>query len=166
MVSHTGHSLGAALAEICAWENEVFAVTFDSPGVRKHIERILGRDIKDICKVNIIGYLSEPNLVNTLGNHIGIRLRVYPRRELLSLLPKDNVWLQLNPMLGDKNISKIQYLLSWYVRFQEFWDPKFKAKQKAIEDELFRITREVSYVANVDSHSMSLIKGVFNERTQ
>ena len=31
-VYHTGHSLGAVLAEVTAVENNDFAVTFDSPG--------------------------------------------------------------------------------------------------------------------------------------
>ncbi len=163
-VSHTGHSLGAALAELCAWKHELSAVTFDSPGVKKHISCELGQAF-DPYNVNIIGYLSEPNLINTLGGHIGIRLRIYPRRELLSLFPRDTIWLRLEPAIGEKNVGRIRALVDWYIYFREKFDPKYKKNYEKFESNLSKITTELSKIANLESHEMTLIKAIFDERT-
>ncbi|MBS0351278.1 MAG: hypothetical protein JSR33_08855 [Proteobacteria bacterium] len=82
-LSHTGHSLGAALAEICAWFNNVAAVTFESPGTKSIIEQIQCEGgSEDSCdEINpdndsITGYVLAPNIVNTMDKHVGKLTRV------------------------------------------------------------------------------------------
>ncbi len=70
-ILHTGHSLGAILAEVLAFENDDhFAVTFESPGSYELLEK-MGK--KHIFKAvdRIASYLAPPNFINTLKPHIG-----------------------------------------------------------------------------------------------
>ncbi len=72
-ILHTGHSLGANLAEITAEKSGKEAITFDSPGSLS----ILGS-----CP-NVTSYQGPPNLVNTLNTHCGVQVLVEPNwREL------------------------------------------------------------------------------------
>jgi hypothetical protein len=62
-VSHTGHSLGAALAELSAVTEPVTeAVTFDSPGLMYEAPS---------STALIISYVGAPNFVNTANRHLG-----------------------------------------------------------------------------------------------
>ncbi len=80
-LSFTGHSLGAFLAELsvfyCKSElnfQDVNAVTFESPGSLDSLETIQANLRSSIIKLDdldIIGYVSYPNLINTCNNHIG-----------------------------------------------------------------------------------------------
>ncbi len=64
-VSHTGHSLGAVLAELSAQTDNTSAVTFDSPGSQSiQIPR-------PYPNAPIITYLDPPNAINTLNAHSG-----------------------------------------------------------------------------------------------
>ncbi len=98
-VSLTGHSLGAALAELTAAHFHLPAITFESPGtyeiMKNNEQRINVADI-DICSFtlekhtytftdadfkyvdkNVVSYLSAPNIVNSMSNHTGTIVRVY-----------------------------------------------------------------------------------------
>ena len=82
-IEHTGHSLGAVLAEVCAWFSKTAAVTFDSPGSKVLIERIrserLGEhDAIDPTDCRIRTYVSGPNPINTMAPHVGQLVRVFP----------------------------------------------------------------------------------------
>ncbi|MDF2867823.1 MAG: hypothetical protein K0S11_1293 [Gammaproteobacteria bacterium] len=80
-LSFTGHSLGAFLAELSVYychrsKNypDVNAVTFESPGSRESLEELqpnLAQGKIDLEQLDIINYLSYPNLVNTCGHHVG-----------------------------------------------------------------------------------------------
>jgi hypothetical protein len=66
-MSFTGHSLGAALAELSVTYNASFtAVTFDSPGVES---------VKD-ADSRIVSYLAAPNFINTAKAHVGKRILI------------------------------------------------------------------------------------------
>lgn len=102
-LSSTGHSLGALLAELSVyWCHDQFnyydinAVTFESPGARGLIEKRMLSNLKgnrtDLETLDIIQYLSYPNLINTFGSHIGT---VY----------------QIQPMLGT-----LGWVLGWYTK--------------------------------------------------
>ena len=73
-ILHTGHSLGAGLAELLASIHNQSAVTFDSPGVKEILENKFGKESYNTN--NIIGYLTRPNIVNTCNHHIGYRLKL------------------------------------------------------------------------------------------
>lgn len=81
--SFTGHSLGASLAEISAAQENVPAVTFDSPGTVPIINTLMSdgqlpADALSKAHANTKTYLANPNLVNTLHPHLGTFYRVYP----------------------------------------------------------------------------------------
>ena len=87
---HTGHSLGAAIAEFIVANETLFkqhslsfAVTFDSPGIMEILERYhhsskIEESLSRSSEFRMISYLSVPNIVNTMGTHIGLVLRLSP----------------------------------------------------------------------------------------
>jgi len=93
---HTGHSLGGAIAEFLVANETLskqqtlsFAVTFDSPGIMEIIEEYHYRskiegNLPKPNEFSVIGYLSVPNVVNTMGTHIGLTLRLSPLPHLVS----------------------------------------------------------------------------------
>ncbi|KAN0055344.1 hypothetical protein ACTA71_008455 [Dictyostelium dimigraforme] len=85
-----GHSLGAWLSELAHYDcfynhnfKYVKTVTFDSPGALdqfKVIDNYKEPSIPYHC-MNIVSYLSEPNVVNSMNNHIfdnDTTFRIYP----------------------------------------------------------------------------------------
>lgn len=79
-VSVTGHSLGAALAELVVCykkfiENNIVneAVTFESPGTKEQMADEALFDIQNGSK-RIIAYLAAPNAINTLNSHVSERV--------------------------------------------------------------------------------------------
>lgn len=82
-LSYTGHSLGAALAELSAASDNVVGVTFESPGTLPIINNMISRgelpaNALANANNNIITYNAGPNIVNTLNNHVGKLSRVFP----------------------------------------------------------------------------------------
>lgn len=72
----TGHSLGGYLAVMqavrCSSPNlDIRAVVFDSPGLSDSLLEQLTKPKKEFCKTRVIEILSDPNVVNTFGSHIG-----------------------------------------------------------------------------------------------
>ncbi|UJR34742.1 hypothetical protein I4U23_027520 [Adineta vaga] len=94
---HTGHSLGGAIAEFLVANETLFkqqtlsfAVTFDSPGIMGIIEEYHYRskmqgNLPKPNEFSVIGYLSVPNVVNTMGTHIGLTFRLSPLPRLVSV---------------------------------------------------------------------------------
>lgn len=78
-VLHTGHSLGAFLAELFAAHDEYYCVTFDSPGIRNVLELRMKFTRDRIHDVFVTSYVSDPNIVNTLHGHVGLCLRLVPK---------------------------------------------------------------------------------------
>jgi tetratricopeptide (TPR) repeat protein len=87
---HTGHSLGGAIAEFLVANETLFkqqslsfAITFDSPGIMEILEEYhhhskIEQSLSRSDEFPVIGYLSVPNIVNTMGTHIGLLLRLSP----------------------------------------------------------------------------------------
>ncbi len=87
-VVHTGHSLGAVLAELCAVESNCKAITFESPGTAPLLEELSSMtygkfDHKkfDAKKADVTSYNAEPNRINTLHKHIGKVIPLYKEKE-------------------------------------------------------------------------------------
>lgn len=83
-VVHTGHSLGAVLAELCAIEDNCQAITFESPGTAPLLKELAtmshGKfDYQnfDPRKANITTYNARPNRINTLHQHVGKVVPLY-----------------------------------------------------------------------------------------
>jgi hypothetical protein len=88
-VSFTGHSLGASLAELTAAHFHFPAITFESPGTNNIIHNkpsfnALKSDLKfsdsDIkyAQNNIITYNDAPDFINSMADHIGQMIRIFP----------------------------------------------------------------------------------------
>lgn len=71
----TGHSLGGALAQLCAIILDKTCITFDNPGVGEIVTnlKISTKNLED----KITAYLSSPHVVNTHGSHLGKIYRIY-----------------------------------------------------------------------------------------
>lgn len=87
-LSFTGHSLGAFLAELSVFYchkdfkyPQASAVTFESPGGEEILKRLQphsdGKEIS-LKDLDIVGYLSDPNMVNTFGPHVGTFYHISP----------------------------------------------------------------------------------------
>jgi tetratricopeptide (TPR) repeat protein len=129
--SFTGHSLGGWLALACLYTykdeliasestsyQDAFAVTFDDPGGKELLSALQRKAGKascpiDVNKLDITGYLSYPNIVNTAMGHVGSMYALLPgvdlssfqkrfnftlithdRQLILSLFDKDTGWLK------------------------------------------------------------------------
>ncbi len=86
-VSFTGHSLGAFLAELSVFYcklqgfNNVNAVTFESPGSKESLEKLqsnLQDHAIDLNNLDIISYVTYPNLINTYNHHVGTMYTITP----------------------------------------------------------------------------------------
>lgn len=86
-LSITGHSLGAWLAELSIFYcntdlkyQNVKGVTFDGPGSLEMIEQMSASDISQFNPdtLDVVSYLSPPNVVNCTNKHIGIAYRLFP----------------------------------------------------------------------------------------
>jgi len=112
-LSTTGHSLGAWLAEMSGYyaykdfKYQAKIVNFDSPGSVAHIEG-LGSNIKnsstkiDFSNINIITYLSRPNLVNCCNLHLGKVYCLFPEIPKIEDLTNSLSWLVRVPIIGEK----------------------------------------------------------------
>ena len=117
--SHTGHSLGALLAEITAYhEAKDFncirtVVTFDSPGSGSLLKYMNGHT--GVSYSYMTSYVAEPNYINTGAEHIGTLLRIYPYKygQEAPLWVSTQKLLALNsfsPLLGILTINGIKIL--------------------------------------------------------
>ena len=80
-IAFSGHSLGAALAELSSAKFKFSAITFESPGTREILKAHSAdfpSDAISYVDSNVITYNAAPNLVNTMAEHVGSINRVYP----------------------------------------------------------------------------------------
>ncbi len=98
-IVHTGHSLGAVLAELCAIADSGKAITFESPGTEPLLEELeeltYGQfDFKsfDPKKADIITYNAEPNRINTLHQHVGKVVPLYKEDKVQKAYSEDNLF--------------------------------------------------------------------------
>jgi len=75
-IIHTGHSLGAVIAELCAAKHDRQAVTFESPGTKPMIQKLLGKNV-NWKKLKITSYNVEPNKINSVHEHVGKVIPLY-----------------------------------------------------------------------------------------
>ncbi|KAG5474133.1 hypothetical protein CUR178_04244 [Leishmania enriettii] len=87
-ISYTGHSLGAVIASYRAVEEGTLAVTFESPGARFFIEKML--DTPSGIDEYPITYLRAPNPINTLKPQCGYVIML-PTQQVL--LPSGTLFL-------------------------------------------------------------------------
>lgn len=85
-VMHTGHSLGAVLAEMSAYKLHGSAVTFDSPGSLPIIQDRFNASITP-ADVSVISFQTAPHVINRINEHVGHIYRIYPPHEAKSFAP-------------------------------------------------------------------------------
>ena len=83
-IIHTGHSLGAVLAELCAAKYNRQAVTFESPGTKPLIKKLLANQKVNWKKFNITSYNAEPNKINSVHEHVGKVIPLYHPKQTTS----------------------------------------------------------------------------------
>ncbi|MEM6965110.1 MAG: hypothetical protein AAF573_10105 [Bacteroidota bacterium] len=76
-IIHTGHSLGAILAELCAIKYNSKAVTFESPGSKPIAAQLPDNQSLNLENPDITIYNAEPNQINTLHEHLGKVVPLY-----------------------------------------------------------------------------------------
>ncbi len=84
IIIHTGHSLGAILAELCAVKDNSKAITFESPGSKPMASQLIGSQDINFEKVDITSYNAEPNQINTLHEHLGTVIPLYDESKFQS----------------------------------------------------------------------------------
>ena len=95
-IVHTGHSLGAVLAELCALTDNCKAITFESPGTAPFLEELESLSYGkfeakkfDIKKADITSYNAAPNQINTLHPHIGKVVPLYKTSKAQKVYSED-----------------------------------------------------------------------------
>ena len=84
-IIHTGHSLGAVLAELCAVKDNSTAITFESPGSKPLASQLSDIEGVNLAKVKIKTYNAEPNQINSLHEHLGDVVWLYDTNQKQSL---------------------------------------------------------------------------------
>jgi len=87
---HTGHSLGAVLAELCALTDDCKAVTFESPGTKPMVDQLDVENL-NLAKADITSYNAAPNKINSLHEHLGTVIPLYDTTEILSAYSKEEI---------------------------------------------------------------------------
>lgn len=82
-LSFTGHSLGAVLAELTAAKYDASATTFDSPGSKPILQKLVSEGELSAQQVasaeqHITTYNAAPNIIDTTNEHVGTVYRIYP----------------------------------------------------------------------------------------
>lgn len=94
-IIHTGHSLGAVLAELSAVADQSSAITFESPGTAPLVKElgkvVSGFDYRSFNakEADITVYNAEPNSINTLHQHIGEVVPLYKSKRKVSAYSED-----------------------------------------------------------------------------
>ena len=83
-IIHTGHSLGAILAELCAVKDNSRAITFESPGSKPLAAQLVGSQEVNLDEVDVVTYNAAPNQINTLHEHLGEVIPLYDIAEAQS----------------------------------------------------------------------------------
>ncbi len=83
-IIHTGHSLGAVLAELCAVKDDSKAITFESPGSKPLALQLVDSEELNIENADITTYNAEPNKINTLHEHLGKVVLLYDENKIQS----------------------------------------------------------------------------------
>ncbi len=121
-LSFTGHSLGAWLAEASIYfcyrdlqHRFVKAVTFDSPGSFKTYEVFKSNVVNsstelNLHNLNIVTYLSYPNIVNSCNGHVGKVYQIDPKYQKPSYIENVVSKFKSLPLIG-KQIASNEYLL-------------------------------------------------------
>lgn len=94
---HTGHSLGAALADLNALKDGSKGISFDNPGtlqiIRSHTE-----EFPLANRENLVSYQSNPNLVHLGGIPAGYTIQLIPK--------EGSTRISLNPIIQFSNTKQ------------------------------------------------------------
>lgn len=153
-ITHTGHSLGAVLAELSTvFFSQTSAVTFDSPGTTPMIPP---------ATYNIVSYMGAPNMVNTTNQHTGDIILVDPDWDEALRTPSycngaiASVAIVNNPNPFTPNILQgLHGMLGWFTPDEVNFD--------IADRELGIVAGYVDY--SLQAHSMGNILAAFETET-
>ncbi len=124
-ISLSGHSLGGwvaqgTLAELAMAGNDfIRATVIDSPGAKNYLEYVLQTNVQSSSQIRakdlvITNFVSEPNLVNSTGQHSGIVYTFYRFEDGISELKKRKVLAaMLKILLNPKKWLKVLNPKKW-----------------------------------------------------
>lgn len=75
---HTGHSLGAALADLNALTDNSKGITFDNPGTLAIVKN--NSNVFTGARTQLVNYQSNPNLVHLGGTPAGYTVQIVPKQ--------------------------------------------------------------------------------------
>lgn len=119
---HTGHSLGGILAELMATGETISAITFENPGSKPIIlkilrdshfpEKLIQEKLKQLYKM-CLAYQADVNLINTFNEQVGQTFR------LVNLPYKYDIYEQgPNRTIPAKAIQNLYYFLGYTMNDQ------------------------------------------------
>ena len=129
-LSFTGHSLGAFLAELSVFYckrdgfDKVNALTFESPGSKESLEKLqsnLQDHAIDLNNLDIIGYVTYPNLINTYNHHVGTMYTITPKLGKFGYIPGRYTQQAhimsgiLECLNGKQSFDERKFLIDWPV---------------------------------------------------
>lgn len=127
-ISFTGHSLGAFLAELSVFYckrqgfHNVNAVTFESPGSKESLEKLqsnLESHTIDLSNLDIVAYVTYPNLINTYNHHVGTMYTITPDLGKFGYIPgryiqQTHIMAGILKCLNDKqSFDERKFLIDW-----------------------------------------------------
>lgn len=163
----TGHSLGAYLGALTAWEFKVKGVIFDPPGSLESIQMHLAKQLFDPIAVPVITYLSYPDVVNTAGHHVGDVKHI----PILLSVPDTN-FLNMKEIIEKliqktgKGNGRIENFLIIYLITMGY-DSIEKTLKSNTGLDIFKIITEAYQLIQIHlgRHSMKAILDAFNSHT-
>lgn len=129
-LSFTGHSLGAFLAELSVFYckrdgfDKVNAVTFESPGSKESLEKLqsnLESHTINLSNLDIVAYVTYPNLINTYNHHVGTMYTITPNLGKFGYIPGRYTQQAhimagiLECLSGKKSFDERKLLIDWPV---------------------------------------------------
>ena len=97
-ILHTGHSLGAVLAELMAVEGHTEAITFESPGSYPMVQELIRKDSLKKPSYKITTYNTLPNAINRINPPAGevIYLIENPETKYSDTLDSESITVTLS----------------------------------------------------------------------
>ena len=180
-LSFTGHSLGAFLAELSVYfchtafdYPEVNAVTFESPGIGEMLDKIgAEHETLNVENLDILSYLSYPNIVNTCNHHVGTLYSIMPvlnknnfgyfSGNVQEVHSMDNILAEFE----EGHLPKRAYVTSWPVGKQRQVFEKFYQEIHQARDDSELVRYELSLDEdNYKAQFKSLYIGKYQTKTE
>lgn len=165
---HTGHSLGAILAELMAYLRNAKAITFESPGSKEMITKLIEYNKESLLEQTqrlnsaILTLVNNPNIINTCQSHFGIMVKLSPLivrgpketvSKLQTILTTCKFFWNNDPWTAVFNIVTAAQLYSLYRGLEPSVPPALKGAFQDLCD---------IFIQDASSHAMDLLADVLH----